>query len=75
MRVLVLLLVFVGASNSAFGAYVISVYKNDGSGAKNTEFVSTGNGTQQKATFTIDNYTGNTSDYKFWIGNGAWDGK
>ena len=48
MRVLVLLLVFVGASNSAFGAYVISVYKNDGSGAKNTEFVSTGNGTQQK---------------------------
>ena len=75
MRVLVLLLVFVGASSSAFGAYVISVYKNDGSGAKNTEFVSTGNGTQQKATFTIDNYTGNTSDYKFWIGNGAWDGK
>ena len=76
LRVIALLCVLLGVSNTAFGAYVISVYKNDGSGAKNTEFVATGNGTQQKATFTIDNYTGNTSDYKFWIGNGGWtDGK
>ena len=73
LRVLALLCVLLGISNTAFGAYVISVYKNDGSGAKNTEFVATGNGTQQKATFTIDNYTGNTSDYKFWIGNGGWE--
>ena len=73
LRVLALLCVLLGVSNTAFGAYVISVYKNDGTGAKNTEFVATGNGTQQKATFTIDNYTGNTSDYKFWIGNGGWE--
>ena len=76
LRVVALLCVLLGVSNTAYGAYVISVYKNDGSGSKNTEFVATGNGTQQKATFTIDNYTGNTSDYKFWIGNGGWtDGK
>ncbi len=73
LRVIALLCVLLGVSNTAFGAYVISVYKNDGTGAKNTEFVATGNGTQQKATFTIDNYTGNTSDYKFWIGNGGWE--
>lgn len=73
LRVFALLCVLLGVSNTAFGAYVISVYKNDGTGAKNTEFVATGNGTQQKATFTIDNYTGNTSDYKFWIGNGGWE--
>ena len=73
LRVIALLCVLLGVSNTAFGAYVISVYKNNGSGAKNTEFVATGNGTQQKATFTIDNYTGNTSDYKFWIGNGGWE--
>lgn len=72
LRVVALLCVLLGVSNTAYGAYVISVYKNDGSGSKNTEFVATGNGTQQKATFTIDNYTGNTSDYKFWIGNGGW---
>ena len=73
LRVVALLCVLLGVSNTAFAAYVISVYKNDGTGAKNTEFVATGNGTQQKATFTIDNYTGNTSDYKFWIGNGGWE--
>ena len=53
LRVVALLCVLLGVSNTAFGAYVISVYKNDGSGAKNTEFVATGNGTQQKATFGL----------------------
>ena len=72
LRVIALLCVLLGVSTSAWGAYVISVYKSDDSWSKTFEFSSTGNGTQQKATFTIDNYTGNTGDYKFWIGDGAW---
>ncbi len=76
IRLVVLLSALFCVTANAYADYVIDVYKAaDGSGSKKTSFVSTGNGTQMKATFTIDNYTGNTNDYKFWVGNGSWDGK
>ncbi len=77
IRLVALLSVLFCVTANAYADYVIDVYKAaDGSGSKKTSFVSTGNGTQMKATFTIDNYTGNTNDYKFWVGNGGWnDGK
>lgn len=76
IRLVVLLSALFCVTANAYADYVIDVYKAaDGSGSKKTSFVSTGNGTQMKATFTIDNYTGNTNDYKFWVGNGGWDGK
>ena len=59
---------------SAYSDFVISVYKEGGwSGqfnfhqASGSEFVCDN--------IVIDNYTGRTSDYKFWIGNGRWDDK
>lgn len=59
---------------SAYSDFVISVYKEGGwSGqfnfhqASGSEFVCDN--------IVIDNYTGRTSDYKFWIGNGGWDDK
>lgn len=76
IRLVILLSALFCVTANAYADYVIDVYKAaDGSGSKKTSFVSTGNGTQMKATFTIDNYTGNTNDYKFWVGNGGWDGK
>ena len=74
IRLVVLLSALFCVTANAYADYVIDVYKAaDGSGSKKTSFVSTGNGTQMKATFTIDNYTGNTNDYKFWVGNGGWN--
>lgn len=59
---------------SAYSDFVITVYKEGGwSGqfnfhqASGSEFVCDN--------IVIDNYTGRTSDYKFWIGNGRWDDK
>lgn len=77
IRLVILLSALFCVTANAYADYVIDVYKAaDGTGSKKTSFVSTGNGTQMKATFTIDNYTGNTNDYKFWVGNGGWnDGK
>ena len=74
IRLVILLSALFCVTANAYADYVIDVYKAaDGSGSKKTSFVSTGNGTQMKATFTIDNYTGNTNDYKFWVGNGGWN--
>lgn len=59
---------------SAYSDFVISVYKEGGwSGQFNFHQAS---GSEYVCdNIVIDNYTGRTSDYKFWIGNGRWDDK
>ena len=56
------------------GNYVISVYPNGGGAEVVRGTFTTVSGTIMKSTFTIPNYTGNTSDYQFWVGkNNAWE--
>lgn len=61
------------AVQTAGAAYKISCWRTSGGTAHEAEFVSTGNGTQMRATVTLSGYTGNTSDYSFWVGNGGWE--
>lgn len=58
-------------ATSAYSDYVISVYKDGWNRqftfhqASGSEFVCDN--------IVIENYTGKTSDYMFWIGNGGWE--
>ena len=77
---LVVLLSVLGVQ-SALGAYQMSLYRNNSSGATqwNKIFYFTQySGNEYIATIQIpaSEYAGHsTSDYQFWIGNGGWDGK
>ena len=55
--------------------YCISVWKtSDKKEYARATFEETGTANKLQATFTISNYTGNTSDYQFWVGkNNAWE--
>lgn len=67
------LLIMILISLSAQASYVISVYKSGGSELVRGTFPDSGD--EKTCEFTIPDYTGNPSDYNYWIGNGAWDSK
>ena len=72
IRLLIMAFMLLIGTGSAWADYKISVHKNSKEYAS-ANFTDTGFGGIYKATFTISNFTGNTSDYQFWIGNGAWE--
>ena len=61
------LLLFLALPQAA-SAYHLSVYHaTSGAAAYEADF--TGSGNELTATVIIDDYTGNASDYKYWVGN------
>ena len=62
-------------SGPSSDTYCISVWKSsDSKEYARATFEATDTANKLKATFTISNYTGNTSDYQFWVGkNNAWE--
>lgn len=51
--------------------YKISVYPKNGGDSTDGTF-SVVSGSEYSCTLTINNYTGNTADYKYWIGENGW---
>jgi len=60
------LILFSIVTQTMYAAYKIVVYDGIATEVK-TEF--TGNNDEKTCTVVIPNYSGNLSDYKYWIGN------